>query len=51
MYKNSFLPADNAINQHVVNIQIHNYMMGKAVPREKTGSKSSLIRTKFWSNI
>lgn len=48
MYKNTFLPADNAINQHVVKIQIHNYMMGKAQPREKTGRHSSLIRTDYW---
>ena len=50
MYSNSFLPADNAINQHVVKIQIHNYMMGKAIPREKTANRSSLIRTKYWNN-
>ena len=49
VYKNSFLPADNAINQHHVRIQIHNYMMGKATPRDKIGNKSSLIRTKFWN--
>jgi len=49
MYKNSFLPADNAINKHVVNIQIHNYMMGKATLRDTTGGRSSLIRTNFWS--
>lgn len=49
MYKNSFLPADNAINKHVVNIQIHNYMMGKATLRDKTEGRSSLIRTNYWS--
>lgn len=49
-YENTFLPADNAINQHVVKIQIHNYMMGKAVPRVPTAGKSSLIRTNFWEN-
>lgn len=48
-YKNSFLPADNAINKNYVCIQIHNYMMGKAIPRDKTGDKSSLIRTRFWN--
>jgi GR25 family glycosyltransferase involved in LPS biosynthesis len=51
MYKHSFLPADNAINQHVVKIQIHNYMMGKAEPREKTANRSSLIRTNYWNEI
>jgi len=49
-YKNSFLPADNAIMQHLVKIEIHNYMMGKAEPREKIGKSSSLIRTKYWNN-
>lgn len=48
IYSNSFLPADNAINQHIVKIQIHNYMMGKAEPRDTTDGKSSLIRTRFW---
>jgi GR25 family glycosyltransferase involved in LPS biosynthesis len=47
-YKNSFLPADNAINQHLVKIQIHSYMMGKAEDRNPTAGKSSLIRTHFW---
>ena len=49
MYKNSLLPADNAINKHVVNIQIHNYMRGKATLRDKTEGRSSLIRTNYWS--
>lgn len=48
-YKNSFLPADNAINQWLVKIQIHSHMMGKAIKREKTNGKSSLIRTKYWT--
>jgi glycosyl transferase family 25 len=47
-YKNTFLPADNAINQSLVTIQIHSYMMGKAEPRDSTHGKSSLIRTKLW---
>lgn len=47
-FSNSFLPADNAIMQHLVKIEIHNYMMGKAMPRNKTGKKSSLVRTNFW---
>lgn len=49
-YKNSFLPADNAINQHVVRIQIHSHMMGKAVDRDPTAGKSSLIRTAYWDD-
>jgi glycosyl transferase family 25 len=47
-YCHSFLPADNAINQHLVRIQIHNYMIGKAEPRDETDGKSSLVRTRFW---
>lgn len=47
-YCYTFLPADNAINQHLVKIQIHNYMIGKAEPRDKTDGKSSLVRTRFW---
>jgi len=50
-YKNSFLPADNAINQHLVKIQIHSHMMGKAIKRDKTRGKSSLIRTNYWSSV
>lgn len=50
MYRNTFLPADNAINQHIVKIQIHNYMLGKAKPRDKTAGKASLIRTHYWKN-
>ncbi len=46
-YKNSFLPADNAINQYLVSIQIHSYMMGKA--RSKKEGNISLIRTKYWN--
>lgn len=47
-YQYTFLPADNAVNQHVVHIQIHNYMMGLAVDREKTDGRASLIRTRIW---
>lgn len=47
-YQNSFLPADNAINQHLVKIEIHNHMMGQAVPRDPLNKKSSFIRTKIW---
>jgi GR25 family glycosyltransferase involved in LPS biosynthesis len=47
-YKNTYLPADNAINQHLVKIQIHSYMMGKA--RSKHDGNVSLIRTKTWED-
>jgi glycosyl transferase family 25 len=48
VYKNTYLPADNAINQHHVKIQIHNYIMGIALI--KKDGKKSLTRTSFWSN-
>lgn len=46
-YNKTYLPADNAINQHVVEIQIHNYIMGIALI--KKDGKKSLTRTDFWS--
>jgi GR25 family glycosyltransferase involved in LPS biosynthesis len=48
-YQKTFLPADNAINQYHVRIQIHNYIMGTALV-EKDGKKS-LTRTKFWNKL
>jgi GR25 family glycosyltransferase involved in LPS biosynthesis len=48
-YQKSFLPADNAVNQYIVNIQIHSHMIGYAIDREKTDGKSSLIRTRYWN--
>lgn len=45
-FKNTYLPADNAINQHLVQIQIHNCIMGIAMI--KKDGKKSLTRTKFW---
>jgi GR25 family glycosyltransferase involved in LPS biosynthesis len=45
-YAHTFLPADNAINQHVVKIEIHNYMMGRA--RDKLAGNISLTRSKIW---
>lgn len=46
-YKNTYLPADNAINQYHVKIQIHNYIMGLALI--KKDGKKSLTRTTFWN--
>jgi GR25 family glycosyltransferase involved in LPS biosynthesis len=48
IYKKTFLPADNAINVHHLTIQIHNYIMGKALIKED--GKRSLTRTKFWND-
>lgn len=45
-YSKTFLPADNAINQYHVTIQIHNYVMGTALT--KKDGKKSLTRTSFW---
>jgi GR25 family glycosyltransferase involved in LPS biosynthesis len=49
MYTNTYLPADNAINQHVVRIQIHSHMMGRA-PSKHDGN-ISLIRTHAWDEL
>lgn len=48
-YKNSFLPADNAINQYLVKIQLHSYMVGRA--RTKHEGNISLIRTSHWDDL
>jgi len=48
VYSKTFLPADNAINVHHVSIEIHNYIMGKALI--KKDGKKSLTRTNFWKN-
>jgi len=49
VYNKSYLPADNAINQHHVRIQIHNHVMGMALT--KKDGKVSLTRGKFnWKN-
>jgi GR25 family glycosyltransferase involved in LPS biosynthesis len=50
VYSNTYLPADNAINQHHVRIQIHNYVMGMALT--KKDGKVSLTRGKFdWMQL
>lgn len=48
-YEKTFLPADNAINQYLVKIEIHNYIMGTALV-DKDG-KQSLTRTKYWTRL
>jgi GR25 family glycosyltransferase involved in LPS biosynthesis len=46
-YKNSFLPSDNAMNVMVVDIQVHNYLVGAA-----NLDKRSLTRsTGFWNKF
>jgi GR25 family glycosyltransferase involved in LPS biosynthesis len=48
-YANTYLPADNAINQHHVKIEIHNHVMGTALVGKDT--KKSLTRTNYWNTI
>ena len=40
-YRDWYLPADNAINKSLVNIQIHNYLMGRHM-HESEGNVSAL---------
>ena len=47
-YQATYLPADNAINQHHVQIQIHSHVMGIALI--KKDGKKSLTRTTFWND-
>lgn len=46
-FKDTFLPADNAIHQDLVKIQLHSHMVGRA--RTKFEGNVSLIRSKFWN--
>lgn len=47
MYSNTFLPADNAINKYTVNIQVHNYIMGRALIKQD-GKRSLTNRVDQW---
>lgn len=45
-YSKFFYPADNAINQHLVRIQVHSYLMGRnTLPEE---GNISMTRAKDW---
>lgn len=48
MYKNTWLPSDNAMMTSIVNIQVHSHVMGRALIAED--GKKSLVRGKgnFW---
>lgn len=46
VYSSTYLPADNAINQYHVTIQLHNYIMGRALV--DTDGKISLTRSPIW---
>jgi glycosyl transferase family 25 len=48
-YKKTYLPADNAINHYIVNIEIHSHVMGIALI--KKDGKKSLTRTNFWETF
>jgi GR25 family glycosyltransferase involved in LPS biosynthesis len=51
IYNKTYLPADNAINQHHVKIQIHNYIMGMALTK-KDGKKSlTNAKPSFWEDF
>jgi glycosyl transferase family 25 len=45
-YDTCFLPADNAMNANVGNLQCHTYLMGRAALDED--GKKSLTKTKMW---
>lgn len=46
-FKETFLPADNAIHQDLVKIQLHSYMIGRA--KTKQEGNVSLIKTAVWN--
>jgi glycosyl transferase family 25 len=48
IYKNTYLPADNAINVHHLKIDIHSHVMGIALV--KKDGKKSLTRHGAWGN-
>lgn len=48
-YAKTFLPADNAMNAQVVELECHNYLMGRAALEDD--GKKSLTKTRMWSKI
>lgn len=48
-YEHYFLPADNAMNVNVVNLECHTYLMGRAALDED--GKKSLTKSKFWDKV
>lgn len=48
VYKNTYLPADNAISVYHVKIQIHNFVMGRALVKAD-GKRSLTISTEAWA--
>ena len=47
VYENTYLPADNAISVYHVKIQIHNYIMGRALVKAD-GKRSLTTSTEAW---
>lgn len=51
-YANTYLPADNAINKHIVKIEIHTCIMGRAKVGKSQGKKSLTRATAdYWRNL
>jgi GR25 family glycosyltransferase involved in LPS biosynthesis len=48
-YAKCFLPADNAMNMGVVDLQCHNYLMGRAAISED--GKASLTKSQMWKKL
>ena len=48
-YRTIYLPADNAMNRRVVDLQCHNYLMGRAAT--DIDGKKSLTKTKMWTKL
>jgi cytidyltransferase-like protein len=49
VYKNTYLPADNAINGYHIKMEITTHLMGRALVDED--GKKSLTRTTFWEDF
>lgn len=49
VYKNTYLPADNAINGYHIKMEITTHLMGRALVDED--GKKSLTRTTFWEGF
>jgi GR25 family glycosyltransferase involved in LPS biosynthesis len=49
IYKNTYLPADNAINCYHIKMEITTHLMGRALVDED--GKKSLTRTTFWEGF
>lgn len=48
-YKHYYLPADNAMNMSVVDLQCHNYLMGRAAT--DIDGKKSLTKSGMWAKM